>query len=184
MAGVVVAPAAWAIKRRYSGYRTRKMVAEGLCAELEDAMKALNGTTGHRQIKMTIIDPEATGLIKTCKRIRIVLGFLNHDSYDGFHYAGHLSVFDAGLVQDIQNVYQRIKHHNKWLEYMMPLRDKETETGKINLAVTSTYYNTLDKYESELLERIPDLKKRLERLAAFWPRFARSASRVRVSHTI
>ena len=82
-------------------------------------------------------------------------------------------MLDANLVQDIQNVYQRVKHHNKWLEHLMPLHDKESETGKSNLTVTNTYYSLLNKYEAELLEMIPALKKRLEVLCSFWSWFGR-----------
>ncbi len=89
-------------------------------------------------------------------------------------------MLNSELVQDVQNVYQRIKHHNKWLEYLMPLLDKESETGKSNLAVTSTYYDILSKYESELLDMIPALKKRLEVLASLQSRLGRLACRFRV----
>lgn len=176
--GVIGAPAVWAIKRRWNGHQTRKTAAKGLCAELEDTMKALGDASRHQQFEETIIDPETTSGIKTCKKIRWTLAFLNHDAYDGFLHAGHLAMLDAELVQEIQDIYQLIKRHNMWLEYMMPLRDKESETGEANLAVTSTYYDILDKHECKLLETIPGIEKRLENLSSFWPWVGRWTGRV------
>lgn len=180
--GVVLAPAAWAIKRVLTGHKVKKNVAEGICAELDDTVDTLGEASCHPRFKMTIIDPESTSAVKTCKKIRGTLTFLNHDAYDGFLHAGHLVTLDPELVQEIQNVYQRIKHHNKWLEHLMPLLDKESETGKSNLAVTGTYYNALSKYESELLEMIPALKKRLKALTLFRLRFGRRPHRVRAAN--
>ena len=172
-AGVIGAPVAWAAKRRYNGYQIRKTVAKGLCAELDDTTRALDGTSCHHQIKISIIDPKSNTAIKTCKKIRCTLTFLNHDAYDGFLHAGHLTALDTDLALDVQNVYMRVKYHNRWLDHLMPLLDRELETGKANVAVTSTYYDILDKHESELLEKIPVLKKRLEGLASLRFRFGR-----------
>lgn len=168
--GVVGAPAAWAIKRWWNGRQIKKTVAKGLCAELEDTVRALGETSRHRQLEKTIIDPESMSAIKTCKKIHCTLTFLNHDAYDSFLYSGHLMALDAGLVQEVQNVYQLVKYHNKYLKHLMPLLDRESETGEVNLTGTSTYYNILDKYESNLLETIPPLKKSLLKLASFWSR--------------
>lgn len=171
--GVVLAPVAWAIKRVLNGYKVKKIVAKGICAELDDTVEALGDASRHPRVEKTIIDPESTSTIKTCKKIRCTLTFLNHDAYDSFLYSGHLTAIDANLVQKVQNVYQLIKYHNKWLEHLMPLLDRESETGEPNLVVTSTYYSILDEYELELLRDIPSLKKNLLELVSPWPRFRR-----------
>ena len=159
---VVLAPLTWAVKRWLNGRWARADVSRGICAELDDLRRALDGTDGRRYDERTIVDTSSSRPIPVFKKVRYVRAFLNCDAYDSFMYSGRLVMLDAKLVQEVQNIYQLIKHHNEYLKLLQPWFDKETETGRSMLAVTSVYLNMLDKHDAELLEKIPRLTEELE----------------------
>ena len=52
------------------------------------------------------------------KKMHYVPAFLNCGACDSFLHSGRLVMLDAKLVQEIQNIYQLIKRHNKYLDYL------------------------------------------------------------------
>ena len=159
--GVVLAPLTWAIKRWLNGRKARADVSKGIHAELGDARRALDGTDGRRYDERTIADDASPCPVPMRKKIRYVQAFLNCDAYDSFLHSGRLVMLDAKLLQDVQNTYQLIKRHNKYLDYLQPLFDREIETGMGMPAVTGVYFNMLDRHDAELLEKIPGLMEKL-----------------------
>ena len=159
--GVVLAPLTWAVKRWLNGRRARADVSRGIYAELCDARKALDGTDGRRYDERSIVDTGSPCPLPVHKKVRYVQAFLNCDAYDSFLHSGRLVMLDAKLVQDIQNTYQLIKRHNKYLDYLQPWFDREIETGTSMLAVTGVYFNMLDRYDAELSKKIPRLVEKL-----------------------
>ena len=158
---VVFAPLAWAVKRWLNGRRARADVSRGIRAELDDSRKALDGTDGRRYDERTIVDTDSSCPVPVRRKIRYVQAFLNCDAYDSFLHSGRLVMLDAKQVQDIQNIYQLIKHHNEYLKLLQPLFDREIETETSMPAVTGVYLGMLDRHDAELLEKIPRLMEKL-----------------------
>ena len=129
----------------------RNLASRNLYGELHDALQAITGKKYPKNLFDVSID--GTTLTFTNR-------FLNHDIYDALIFSGKIGFLRYELQQQIQNVFQKIKHHNYYLKYIAELWDKD----KCNKIPKNTipYYQLLDSDEKLLLNEIPIIIKKLK----------------------
>lgn len=81
--------------------------------------------------------------------------FLNHDMYDGMVLSAKMGLLTPDLQQDVQNVFRKIKLHNRYLEHMDKIQDK-------NNPYLLQHYEVLEEYEAYLKDNIPRLMNELK----------------------
>ena len=152
-AGVlIITPLTYVIKRWLNDNKLRKEISHSLHEELKDCIDAIDENTKRDQMDIVIKD----------NKKRYTLTFMNHDMYDSLIFSGKIQALNIELQQDIQSIFRKIKLHHKYLEYATKLRDEAKLNNKNIDDTTGPYYGMIADYESELLESIPRIRKKLE----------------------
>ena len=118
-----------------------------LIYELEDTLDALDEKKHKKQFKKVTYDD---------KECHFMNRFLNHDVYDSLIYSGEISTLYKKYIQPIQDLFQNIKHHNKYLEKIRDIEDRETTESAI-AHITWSHYLFLEQIEKKLLKHIPKM---------------------------
>ena len=144
-----ITPIFFFVKRWYDKSSERKMVSQNLYGELNNALDALDYKT-HPDNFFTIILPSD-------QEIQYMGRLFNHDVYDSLIYSGKINFLRHNLQQQIQDIFQHINDHNKYLTKVgeIPVRDK-TNTHVYD------YYERLWNIEVILLRTMPSTMKKLE----------------------
>lgn len=85
---------------------------------------------------------------------------LNHDFYDSLVFSGKINFLRPELQQQVQNIFNQVKTHNKYLELVMKMN--EEAAGNEIPEISYKYYDWMDRNEVKLLNDIPLVLKKLE----------------------
>ena len=134
----------------------RKRASKNLYGEMRDTLQSIRGDI----FPEDLFDLKASG-----KTITFTKRFLNHGIYDSLVFSGGIKFLDYDIQQKIQNVFNMIKYHNRYLGMILENTTSDNETSKSSMR----YYKVLDKYERRLLKEIPDVLESLEKKFGFKP---------------
>ena len=145
---LVVAPLFFFVKRWYDKRSERKMVSKNLHGELQDALDALDDK----------LHPKDFFTLKFSRdrEIQYMNRSLNHDVYDSLIFSGKINFLRHDLQQQIQDIFKRIKAHNKYIIKTGEMLVKDKGNAQVYV-----YYERLEYIEKILLESIPATMKKL-----------------------
>lgn len=118
--------------------------SKNLRGELLDTLEAIKG----KEFPDDLIDLKVGDTT-----ITFMNRFLNHDIYDSLVFSGGIKFLDYKIQQKIQDIFNIIKHHNRYLRFTIENRGPDGRVSEIVLR----YYELLDKYEKQMLEKIPPM---------------------------
>lgn len=133
----------------------RRRASKNLYGEMRDTLQAIRGDT----FPEDFFDLKVNG-----KTVTFTNRFLNHGIYDSLVFSGGIKFLDYDIQQKIQNVFNMIKYHNRYLGIIL----ENADGGEIPKDAIA-YYEVLDKYERRLLKEIPDMLESLEKKFGFKP---------------
>ncbi len=85
---------------------------------------------------------------------------LNHDFYDSLIFSGNIKFLKSDLQQPLQDIFQFIKIHNKYLDVVDKMYDQNDKNEIPHKALK--YYEWMDLSEVDLMEKIPIMQKKLK----------------------
>lgn len=147
-----IAPAWYLWKRNKEQKAERKQASENIYRELEDTEESLDGDL-YKEYAIQVKDSNG-------KEIYYMNRKLNNDFYDSLIYSGKINYLKPELQQQVQNIFSRIKDHNKFLELVRTMQDATPDNSIPEKAFK--YYEWLDLNEVILLKDIPLMKKKLK----------------------
>ncbi len=133
---------------RYHGEET--CVKKNLYGELADTLYAIEGDKFPKDLFDLIVDNH---------KITFTKRFLNHDIYDSLVFSGEIKFLDYEIHQTIQDIFNMIKYHNHYLRLVV---ESQTHNDKIQESAIP-YYIMRDRYEQQLIEKIPIMMSKLEK---------------------
>jgi len=129
----------------------REQAFQNLARELGDALKGLDETI-YPDLKEKKFDNKSYVFMR--RR-------LNHDFYDSMIFSGKINYLKPDLQQIIQDTFQKIKDHNKYIQKISDIEDNAEKNEDYSYKV-ERYYEILEKTEVSLLDEIPKRIKELE----------------------
>ena len=153
-----IAPAWYFWKKNQDERHTRVRSSKNLYLELDDALKALDTEKYPDDFKKVMIDDG--------KCVYFMNRGLNHDFYDSLIFSGNINFLRPEIQQQIQDIFQRIKDHNRHIRKIRDIEDNANDGSDI-LHKTKRYYEILSQNECVLLEKIPEMKKTLEEICLY-----------------
>ena len=130
----------------------KNRTCRNLYGELSDTLDAIKG----KQYPEDLLDVT----FKDRTKITYTHRFLNHDIYDSLIFSGGIRFLKYELQQKIQDIFNMIKRHNRYLEIIIE-NQEQMEDDNVS-KVTKKYFKLLDKYERQLLKLIPQMMSELE----------------------
>lgn len=146
----------------YQPIRSRRILinqnAESLLKEIESNEEAITGKQGYPTVKYTGLDDEKS-------KIKYTNAFLDYDSYENLINSGQFSYFKPDTQFSLRELYTRIKDHERTIKYIDELEDKfklqfPDDDSKFLKAV-ARHEAVLTLWESQILELVPETKKKL-----------------------
>ncbi len=145
MLGIVVSVYMYFRKKRNEKERT----ARNLYHELKDALEGLD----YKKFPSSFRHIDITDDSATKKTVYFMARLLNHDFYDSLVYSGKINFLEPDLQQRVQDIFNRIKDHNKCLRIASEMSYEDRDVvPKIH-----KYYEWLDANERHLNEDIPKM---------------------------
>lgn len=135
----------------------RSRISRNLYGELHDALDGLDEKKHAADFKVLQMTQK--------KDVYFMNRFLNHDIYDSLINSGKINFLTYELQQEVQDIFSMIKRHNYYLTLTSEIQDREKAVTESVYA----YYETMDKYERQLLEDIPDVMAKLKKDFRFDP---------------
>jgi hypothetical protein len=135
----------------------RSRISRNLYGELHDALDGLDEKKHATDFEVLQMTPK--------KDVYFMNRFLNHDIYDSLINSGKINFLTYELQQEVQDIFSMIKRHNYYLTLTSEIQDREKTITESAYA----YYETMDKYERQLLENIPDIMAKLKKDFRFDP---------------
>ena len=132
-------------------YRAR--VSKNLHTELIDTLESLDREKHKEDACSFKIDDK--------QEIFFMNRRFNHDFYDSLIFSGHINFLRPELQQQVQNIFNRIKTHNNYLDLVMRMQDEAR--GNTIPKKTYKYYVWMDKNEVSLSKDIDNMLKKLEK---------------------
>lgn len=133
--------------------KDRKQASKNLYLELKDTLNSLDGQK-HKS------DSYSVG-IKNEKGENVEVYFINrdfnHDVYDSMVFSGRINLLEPELQQPIQDIFKRIKMHNKFLAATREMGTLDDPVPK----ESHPYYEWMDKNEIRLKDEIEDMLEKL-----------------------
>ena len=136
-------------------YMKKYRTSHSMYREIWDALEAVKGD----KYPEHLLDAKIGG-----KTFTFTCRLLNHDVYDSLVYSGSILFLDYELQQQIQDVFNRIKYHNRHLRQLLDV----LEDSKTTYAVKK-HCMELDNSERLMLKDIPKIMDKLEKRFGFEP---------------
>lgn len=131
-------------------------VSKSLCLELEDAIAGLNPKKFPEDFYNTNVkDPDGRE-----RKAYFMARSLNHDFYDSLISSGKINLLDPPLQQSAQNIFKRIKMHNKYVDHVLEMAE---HSGNTVPAEAHKYCLWLEESEELLQKELPEILQSLER---------------------
>ena len=148
-----IAVPAYFIQRYYDEHSEKKRATNNLCRELQDTLEGLNMKL-HKEDLISFKVPNG----KTFFHINRTL---NHDFYDSLVFSGKINFLQPELQQSVQNVFNQIKMHNEYTDFIR--KNIEKHPNNIFPKYMYKYFEWLQNNETKLLNVIPIIIKKLEK---------------------
>ncbi len=129
----------------------RTRASKNIHIELQDAREALDRAK---------YGDDAKSFILHKKEYFFMNRTFNHDFYDSLVSSGKINFLKSDLQQPLQNIFQTIKIHNKYLDLVDTMYDQNSENKIPDKSLK--YYQWMDENEIKLMEAIPIMQKKLE----------------------
>ena len=149
---LVMAPVIYFWKKWQSSMDERARASKNLHTELDDALDGLSEKK-HGDLKRVELPSR--------KEAHFMNRMFNHDFYDSLVFSGKINFLPPNIQQPIQDTFQKIKDHNKYIRKIRDIEDDAGEDEDVSKK-TARYYEMLDKIEEELLSDIPVVKEKLK----------------------
>lgn len=148
IASLTISPGVYFAKRWHSDKTEGERAATAVYMELADARDGLDPDR-YRDLRVAELSDQT--------RAYFMSRLLNHDIYDSLVNSGKITFIAAGLQQDIQDVFQRIKDHNALLRKVRKMQ----EAGGGQPCAHHLYRN-LGITDDALLGRLPETMRMIE----------------------
>lgn len=129
--------------------------SENLHLELEDALKSLDPKVFPDDVYNTKIRDRGGGE----KKVYFMARSLNHDFYDSLIYSGKINFLDPSLQQPIQDIFKRIKMHNRYVDIVLEMA--EDNCGFVP-PKAHKYCTWMDDAEKRLQKELPKTLQSLQ----------------------
>lgn len=134
----------------------RLRASKNLYGEMLDTLRTIRGD---------MFPEDCFDLKLNDKTVTFTKRFLNHGIYDSLVFSGGIRFLDYDVQQEIQNVFNMIKYHNRYLGMILESTAGDGEASEGSMR----YYEVLDGYERRLLKDIPGVLESLEKKFGFTP---------------
>lgn len=144
---LVIAPIAYFVKRFLEKRSHNRLVSRNLYGELQDG---LNTLTKHK----------LTSRYYSNQKYEFLAKYLNHDIYDSLITSGQINFLDYELQQKVQDVFTKIKDHNRYLNKLITLEEEIEKNDAHHENITPIivkYCNLLIKFEGDIKKTIPSI---------------------------
>lgn len=148
IASLTISPVLYFAKRWHSDKTEGKRAATAIYMELADARDGLDPGR-YRDLRVAELSDQT--------RAYFMSRLLNHDIYDSLVNSGKITFIAAGLQQDIQDVFQRVKDHNALLRKVRKMQ--EAGGGQPH---AHHLYRSLGITDDALLGRLPETMRMIE----------------------
>ena len=149
---LVIAPLVYFFQKWHAERSEISRASKNLFVELNDALDGLDETK-HSDLKKVILQDG--------DEVYFMNRSLNHDFYDSLISSGTINFLKPELQQPIQDIFQRIKDHNFFIRKIREIEDNSSLDEDI-FSKTSRYYKILGDNEIILLDKIPEIQKKLK----------------------
>ena len=142
---LVLAPLAYFVKKFLEKRSHNRRVSRNLYEELQDGLRALTAR-------------KPTYRHYNNQKYEFVAAYLNHDIYDSLINSGEINFLDHELQQEVQNVFKKIKEHNRFLDRLILLEEsiEKSDSGHESLIpIIEKYCSLLIKFESDIKKTVP-----------------------------
>ena len=152
IASLIMAPGLYFAKRLHSDKTEGERAATAVYMELADARDGLDPGK-YRDLRVAELSDQT--------RAYFMSRLLNHDMYDSLVNSGKITFIAAGIQQDIQDVFQRIKDHNALLRKVRKMQ--EAGGGQPHAHPHAHHlYRSLGITDDALLGRLPETMRMIE----------------------
>lgn len=122
--------------------KDRKQASKNLYLELKDTLNSLDGQK-HKSDSYSVNIKNEKG---EDAEVYFINRDFNHDVYDSMVFSGRINLLEPELQQPIQDIFKRIKMHNKFLAATREMGTLEDPVPK----ESHPYYEWMDKNEIRL----------------------------------
>ena len=148
IASLIMAPGLYFAKRLHSDKTEGERAATAVYMELADARDGLDPGR-YRDLRVAELSDQT--------RAYFMSRLLNHDIYDSLVNSGKITFIAAGIQQDIQDVFQRVKDHNALLRKLRKMQ--EAGGGQPH---AHHLYRSLWVTDDVLLDILPEAMRKIE----------------------
>ena len=94
----------------------------------------------------------------TSKDVYFMARSLNHDFYDSLIYSGRINFLDPALQQQVQDIFKRIKIHNKYVDTVLEMTVHNDYDVPVN---AYRYCEWMENAEKRLQKELPKILESL-----------------------
>jgi len=128
--------------------------SKNLYLELEDTLASLDAEKFPADLgSASIKDHDGND-----KKVYFMARSLNHDFYDSLIYSGKINFLDPSLQQPVQDIFKRIKMHNKYVDAV--LETTERNGGHVPVSAYK-YCLWMEDAEKRLQKELPKMLRSL-----------------------
>ena len=135
--------------------KDRKQASKNLYLELKDTLRSLDGQKHESDsYGVNIKNKEGKN-----EKVYFINRDFNHDVYDSMVFSGRINLLEPELQQPIQDIFKRIKIHNRYLTATREMGTLDDPVPKESYS----YYEWMNKNEIRIKDEIEDMLEKLKR---------------------